>query len=465
MEQETTRMTLIKKAVDDLKNSATKHIKFESFGRDKIKDCDRGTCSGAARQCSKHLRSIYPSNIIADNDESEFCVISRHNKDCCNNPNNTDPDQCNLCFINTEQWTSTKPINISKAICNELNGNKSVDDKGHLQRRLSSFMIYHIGTDYPSNTSKKIKNTKLLIKLNGMKWIEYFIKLTAFSSMIKTSAPSGYKYKDRISLGRNIKIQGNRNKDLIFCITKDEEQKIDSEIEKRRPVVNGVGFWNLQKMGGIRNIIHINEYQSLNVCFSFLINQNATNIDTIEVELICNANSMQNTAVSLWSYKSKPSPSMPLQRQFPMIPPMPITMNPINHNMFQQQIQLQQQQIARNQQQLQQQQNQIAQHQQQIAQIQQLQYVQQQPRPHQMQYGQQPPPRQVQYPQQQPEQQRNHTLSPAYLSPNNHSTEHSMGYTPDYFNNSDTMSCFSDFNNFNFNNSDNQLNAFSFQLN
>ena len=54
---------------------------------------------------------------------------------------------------------------------------------------------------------------------------------------------------------------------MIFCIAKDEDKKISAEEEKKRPVVNGVGFWFNDDH---RNIIHINEYQALNVCFYFL---------------------------------------------------------------------------------------------------------------------------------------------------------------------------------------------------
>ena len=82
---------------------------------------------------------------------------------------------------------------------------------------------------------------------------------------------SSIQYKDRISLGRNIRIQSNNNNDVIFCIGKDEEKKIDDEEE--RPVVNGIGYWFNDD---VRNIVHINEIQQLNASFYCLINSKCT---------------------------------------------------------------------------------------------------------------------------------------------------------------------------------------------
>lgn len=304
------RLVIIKQAVVKLKKESKQqcnHIVFESFGTDKNKvrknkqSCDRGSSSGAARYCSIHLREIFPSNIIDDNNESEFCAVTRHNEECCMLGDNKNP--CYLCNINEQQYIKTDTINIAEAICEELNGSKKAEK---LKRRLLAFMVLYIGTDYPAvpdgKKQSKQAHTTLRITINDTKWIEYYIKLTSFSSMLKTSTPSGYKYKDRISLGSMIRIQGNSNKDAILYLTKDPQKEINPEIEKQRPVVNGVGFWNLTNKGGIRNIIHLNEYQALNICFGFLIKSTSTSIKSIKVELICTGYSMENEALLLWSY-------------------------------------------------------------------------------------------------------------------------------------------------------------------
>ena len=64
---------------------------------------------------------------------------------------------------------------------------------------------------------------------------------------------------------------------MVFYITKDDNYD-DPEYEEQRPVVNGVGFWDLlkaSKPGDIRNIIHLNLDQAVHVSFGFLINPNS----------------------------------------------------------------------------------------------------------------------------------------------------------------------------------------------
>merc|ERR1711971_381226 len=146
-------------------------------------------------------------------------------------------------------------------------------------------MYSEVGTGYPGT---KKGHTTLRITVNHQVWLEYYIKLSLFSSLLKTSSPSGYQYKDKIGLGRMIRIQGNSNKDLIFYITKDPKYN-DPEFEEERPVVNGAGFWCLHKKpkdGDIRNIIHLNIDQAVNISFGFLIGKE-NNINSIKVDLVC----------------------------------------------------------------------------------------------------------------------------------------------------------------------------------
>ena len=72
----------------------------------------------------------------------------------------------------------------------ELKCNPDSTDIARYNRTLQSFLTSHIISDYPG-THKE--NTVLRIKVNDEIWLEYFFKLTAFSSLLKTSAPSGYK--------------------------------------------------------------------------------------------------------------------------------------------------------------------------------------------------------------------------------------------------------------------------------
>eukprot|EP01084_Bolivina_argentea_P293088 504026_1 len=321
------------KAAEDHKEDArqnAKNIRYESFGADKNKkkknqqSCDRGTSSGPARYCSRHLREqIYPQSIIGDKKTTEYCVCGRQASDN-NNP-------CNLCNINTQHYVKTTMINFGEAINNHLDGNHDKSDVEKYNRRVLSFMSSHIGSNYPGTGNER---SVLRIKVNGQIWMEYYIKLTAFSSLLKTSAPSGYKYKDRISLGRMIRIQSKQNTDLIFYITKDREYS-DPEFEESRPVVNGVGWWDLlkpAKNGDIRNIIHLNNDQAVHVSFGFLVNKQH-NIKSIEVELVCTRHSlsMQNTVLPLWSYpeieeetKSNGSNvSLSSQMSIQLLPPIP----------------------------------------------------------------------------------------------------------------------------------------------
>ena len=88
------------------------------------------------------------------------------------------------------------------------------------------------------------------------------------------------QYKDRISIGRKIKIQNNANRDLIFCIEKDPSYS-DPEREYQRPVISCVGFWNLltpPKENEIRNIIHLPEDQGVHVCFGFFIKNQKSSV-------------------------------------------------------------------------------------------------------------------------------------------------------------------------------------------
>mmetsp|Transcript_66926 Transcript_66926/g.60030 ORF Transcript_66926/g.60030 Transcript_66926/m.60030 type:complete len:542 (-) Transcript_66926:385-2010(-) len=286
---------------DDSKVNA-KHIAYQSFGSDKNKTrknskaCDRGTSSGPARYCSSHIRQIYPQDIIGDNNMTEWCVNGR--TACCNN------NSCRLCNIDTTNFIKLPMINFAEALREELGVSCDHNNQNKYNRALQSFLTSHIISSYPG-TNKE--NTILRIKVNDQIWMEYFIKLTAFSSLLKTSAPSGYKYQDRISIGRKIKIQNNVNRDLIFCVEKDASYN-DPEKEEHRPVVNCVGFWNLlkeAKQNEIRNIIHLNIDQGVNVSFGFLMKNNS-NVDKIEVELECTRHGLglKEKPITLWCWPS-----------------------------------------------------------------------------------------------------------------------------------------------------------------
>ena len=176
---------------DDAKAKA-KDISYVTFGSDKNKSrkndeaCTRGGSTGPARYCSKHLRPIYhcsKHDILGDGNKSEFCVEGRLNKPSVNNP-------CKLCHIdiNNNNHFKTERINFAKALFPNL----SLDgmDFDEYNRIMQSLIFSHIGSNYPGTNKEK---TVLRIKVNGRVWIEYYIKLTAFSSLLKTSAPSGYK--------------------------------------------------------------------------------------------------------------------------------------------------------------------------------------------------------------------------------------------------------------------------------
>ena len=76
-----------------------------------------------------------------------------------------------------------------------------------------------------------------------------------------------------MSLGRNIRIQSNDNRDLIFCIGKDDDKKIDEDDDKE--YINSVGWWF---NGGLPNIIHLHELYLLNTSFSILIRRGAASL-------------------------------------------------------------------------------------------------------------------------------------------------------------------------------------------
>ena len=78
-----------------------------------------------------------------------------------------------------------------------------------------------------------------------------------------------------MSLGRNIRIQSNDNKDVIFCIAKDEDKKIDEDPDK--PFFHSIGYWF---HCGLSNIIHLHDRYPLNACFSLLIRRGATSLVT-----------------------------------------------------------------------------------------------------------------------------------------------------------------------------------------
>jgi len=280
------------------------HINYLPLGADnnKIKKnkkaCDRGGSTGSCRFCSAHLRLIYPANILGDHQASEWCVQGRHRQECCLHSN-----ECALCYIQiNDNWSATGPVNLAEALSDGINGNTRVD--GYQQRRLLSFMLSHIGTDYPDPETKR-EYTSLRVWVNDHLWIEYFLKLSYHSSFLKTSSPSGYNYKDKIGFGREVRIQGNGNKDLVLCLIEDPNCA-DHDGDGAAPMVNGVGFWNLTKgaePGEIRNIIQLNKERVLDVAFKFLI-RNPQNIRSIRVELKCTQKNlkMKDEILPLWSY-------------------------------------------------------------------------------------------------------------------------------------------------------------------
>jgi hypothetical protein len=211
-----------------------------------------------------------------------------------------------MCCINehdaASEWTATDPVNLAVALSDGINGNTHCDD--YQQRRLLSFMLSHIGTDYPDPETKK-EYTTLRVWVNGSLWINYYLKLSCHSSFLKTSSPSGYGYKDKIGFGREVRIQGNGNKDVVLCLFEDPRC---SGNDGAAPMVNGVGFWNLTKgaePGEIRNIIQLNNERALDVAFKFLI-RNPSNVGSIRVELVSTKKNlkMNNEVLSLWSYPS-----------------------------------------------------------------------------------------------------------------------------------------------------------------
>eukprot|EP01084_Bolivina_argentea_P056219 102929_1 len=186
-----------------------KKIIAECIGYDKNKnECKRGASSGVFRLCSNVLRQFIPDTIISDNKRSEFCVMSTHCKRCC--------------FPNPKSMISTPQINIARAISEALmDSNKPL----HRDDRWRSFMSSKIGSEYASDEN----NTHFRIKIDNKIWIDYYIRLTAMSTIIKTCSPSGYKYNDRISFGKMIMMQGCTNKNVSCYITKDSTKPIDAQ--------------------------------------------------------------------------------------------------------------------------------------------------------------------------------------------------------------------------------------------
>lgn len=184
MERKQQMLQIIK---EHKKNSRAKsqEICCELFGLDlqkKTKDnqqCRRGKQSLTARYCSPHIRELYPQSILGDNASSEYCVQSRKAR-----------NECSLCHIDHKSFIKTDSINIAQAICSCLDGNGNKLDNIKRNHRLVAFMNLAMGTGYP-DCSKDC--TKLRIKVNQQVWIEYYIKLSPYSSLLKTSAPSGYK--------------------------------------------------------------------------------------------------------------------------------------------------------------------------------------------------------------------------------------------------------------------------------
>eukprot|EP01084_Bolivina_argentea_P036183 66982_1 len=173
-------LILSKTKMEQYAKENAKHTITIKYGSDKNKlnNADQAITLGAntyvSRQCSSHIRTVYPQSILQDNVTDEFCVNARSDE-CKNN-------ECKLCGIEYHpKWEQQKLINIAEAV-----GGKLKD------------MIYYLGSNYPN----KKNYTKLIVKKNGVVIIEYYIKLIPFTQVIKTAAPSGYKYKDRSSLSK-----------------------------------------------------------------------------------------------------------------------------------------------------------------------------------------------------------------------------------------------------------------------
>ena len=174
------------------------HIIPEPMGSDGHKkrknkeNVDRGKHTTSARLCSAHLRQFYPQEILGDGEGSEFCVRGRHEEKCCMESN-----QCSLCFFHLKDNVGeTETVNMAEAIAMALDGNVARhygDDLYCL--RVNSFMKSMIGIEYPDNK----KSTTLRIKVNGMEWIKYYIKMVSHKSRMKAISPSGYKvnFSDR----------------------------------------------------------------------------------------------------------------------------------------------------------------------------------------------------------------------------------------------------------------------------
>ena len=78
------------------------------------------------------------------------------------------------------------------------------------------------------------------------------------------------QYKDKTAYGKEVRIQGASNKDIVFCLVENRNSVRDVPY----PMVNLVAFWNLIKEGQpgeIRNIIQINKERAVDVGFKFLI--------------------------------------------------------------------------------------------------------------------------------------------------------------------------------------------------
>merc|ERR1712130_1077155 len=202
--------------------------------------------------------------------------------------------------------TKTECINIAAAI-----------DGANTKDRLAADMQYYLGTNYPT----KKKYSILRVKRNDVIIIEYYIKLIPLSSMLKTSSPSGYKYKDRITVSKIIKMQSNKYRDVMLCIL------------SREGAAHCVGFWNLLETGGIRTFLQLSKEQSVDAYFCCLIDSNSTDIDTIEVELVVNRDTMKNKVKSLWRYDR--NVMAPNQQQPPPVPhytqPEPPRYSPFTH--------------------------------------------------------------------------------------------------------------------------------------
>ena len=167
------------------------HIVAEQIGTDHSKqrknkqNVDRGNHTTSARFCSAHIREFYPSEILGDGGYSEFCVRGRHLEKCCFEGN-----KCSLCFYHLMDGVEeTEAVNFAETIAVALNGN--IDRDPQYCIRLNAFMMSIIGCEYPT----KKKNTALRVMVNGMKWIEYYLKLVSHNSRLKAISPSGYKVK------------------------------------------------------------------------------------------------------------------------------------------------------------------------------------------------------------------------------------------------------------------------------